>query len=173
MNSQDFKIYRSLEDLPAWNFFKARENDDLRYLYILDEYYDIEKLEIKPELIEVWQNLFDEYVDKFSFSKEHLKIMNLRRELEIAEAEYAISEDRFDLNKIRRTKRQLDELLEGNDDQGNSITFEEQVVLIEEWRKLAIDSKAIKCIRFFLLRQKFRDYARKSQIKQLFRTHGR
>lgn len=168
--SQTHKIYTSLEELPAWNFFKAREGEelDLRYLFKLDDYFNLDGVILVPELIEAWQKLFDEYVDKFSFSREHTEIMNLKREIEIAKAEYAISERRFDINKIRRAEKELDHLLEDDGD-GKSLTFEEQVIMLETWRKVAIDSRAITCVRFFTLRDRYREEARQSQINSLKR----
>lgn len=168
---QDLETFQSLEELPAWNFFKARENNDLRYLYKLDNYFKMDGVPQDQEILdELWERLFDEYCDKFSFTKEFLNIVHLRRDIAIAEGELAITEDRFVKNKIRRLKRQLDELLEPNED-GKALSFEEQVIQIENWRKIPIDSMKITCIRFFTIREQLNQEARKQKISNTMK-HG-
>ena len=81
------------------------------------------------------------------------------------------SESRWEINNIRRLKRKLNQLLEESED-GKTLTFEEQVIMLEDWRKISIESKKITCVRFFTLREKYREVAYKSQIKQLMRQHG-
>lgn len=173
------KYFKSLDELPAWNFFQVKQRENFAYLLKLDDYFgELPEVsdQVKPdgkggftseanELSKVWASLYDEYIDKFSLSREYLEILNLRRKITILEAQLAISEDRFILNKIRHAKRQLDDLLSTDDDGVVHNSFEEQIIAFENWRKIGIDSMKITSTKFFTLRKQLSEESRKQQIK--------
>ena len=165
------KTYRSLEDLPAWNFYQIRKNGDFRYLYKLEEYYDLEEIEPGEELPALWSDLFDQYIDTFGLGKEYKEALELRREIVILQAEVLMTKNTFLNNKIRHKQMRLDELTTTKDEQKIS-TFEEQVIALERWRKMPIDSKTITCVRFFYLMKQMNEEARKNQITNLMKSHG-
>lgn len=55
------KIYKSLDFLPIYNYYKISETGDLRYLYELEDYTCFEGLEVTSELKDIWNKIFSEH----------------------------------------------------------------------------------------------------------------
>ncbi len=64
------KVYNSIEDLPVWNFLKVLKTDDKRYLLILDNYFDLPKVD-DVDLFTAWQTIQTEIVDLNGISEEY------------------------------------------------------------------------------------------------------
>jgi len=59
------KSFRSIDDLPIWNFYQVKEKEDERYLYILEDYNDLP--ETWPDE-SIWQRIQDEVYEKVGFN---------------------------------------------------------------------------------------------------------
>lgn len=57
---EQLKIYKSLDKLPIYNYFKISETGDLKYLYITENYEEIEINDLN-ELQITWENIFSQH----------------------------------------------------------------------------------------------------------------
>jgi len=161
------KTYKTLEDLPAWNFYKIKEKNDVRYLYVMDDYSELP--EVNNVLNDIWVDVQFEYYDLIGLTKEEKQLFEIRKDIVILEAELAITQERFLLNKINRKKKELLKMYENKE--GVTLSFEEQIIMLENWRKIPIDSKKITCVRFFTLKKQYHEFAKNQLIKNTLNAH--
>lgn len=79
-----FTLYRSIEDLPMWNFRKVISTGDIRYLYILEYYKDLPKEHPKYEK---WDDIFWEYIEAKGVDNNFKLRLELKAKLAILENE--------------------------------------------------------------------------------------
>ena len=176
MKKDEFIIYKSIEDLPAWNFFKAKEGkeDELKYLFQLESYYDLDKINHNQqfELLTTWSNIHDEIINLNGITEKQIEIIRLQRQIIWFEIEILLNpEQRHLKNFIRQRTQQLKEL-RGEDDDNDEMSqkklnFEEQIVYLERWLKMPIDSKKISLAKFLTYKKQYSNEARKLTLKQL------
>lgn len=78
------RLYRGVDDCKMWNFRKVLETGDLRYLYKLEDYYELPKQ--YPEL-KVWEDLFWEYIEKKGLDHNFKMRIELKARIAILEYE--------------------------------------------------------------------------------------
>lgn len=91
MLNTKIKIYDSLEDLPVWNWDKANETKDLKYLLVTDNYKTYTpKKKVYEKLNVVWNDMSYDYFDFAGFSLDFLSLMNKKVQFQKMEIEYHI-----------------------------------------------------------------------------------
>ena len=130
------KYYRSIENLPQWNFDKILNTDDLRYLLVLDDYFDMDSVAIPKtlDLNAVWIKIFDEYIQTFGLSEAFQKKQRQKIKIAKLKLEMVLKENWGIEAIIRNEEKKLESESEGND-----ITMEELTAHIEKSRKMPID----------------------------------
>ena len=132
------KLYKSIDDLPQWNWVQIHKTDNLAYLKKLDSYRKIEK-EVTNELQDLWQTIYDEYLEEFGLSKEYIEHLNKKKEIARLKKEYILTGDRNILNLIDIEEAELIDSYTKTESQ----EFESVVVGIEKMQGIRIDPKKI------------------------------
>ena len=95
---KDNLVYRSIEDLPVWNFHQVNKTGDLGFLY--REYQKA----TDRKLLEYWQIIFDEYIQDMGISQVFKDYLRLKiRALEFYKQAYVDGE------KYKRVLAQIKE----------------------------------------------------------------
>jgi hypothetical protein len=66
--SIDCELYKSIDELPIYNFDMIRKTNDFRYLYKTN---DIEKIKKDESLEKQWEIIFNEYINEFGLSENY------------------------------------------------------------------------------------------------------
>lgn len=96
--------YKSIEELPVYNWFKIQETNDLRH--ILKKYGEVSKKELF-ELEKAITSLTDQYIDTFGISYEFRQQLELKRDIRVMEIDFFLTQDKFKLTFINHKKAQL------------------------------------------------------------------
>jgi hypothetical protein len=136
--SSQLNTFKSIDDLPQWNWVQIHKTDNLAYLKKLDSYRKIEK-EVTNELQDLWQTIYDEYLEEFGLSKEYIEHLNKKKEIARLKKEYILTGDRNILNLIDIEEAELIDSYTKTESQ----EFESVVVGIEKMQGIRIDPKKI------------------------------
>lgn len=81
------KLYTTIEDLPAYNWFKCVENKEYKYTLVDEKKY---KDELKDECEIAFNNLYCEFIDTFGISKELGDILALQNQILVLEIDLSL-----------------------------------------------------------------------------------
>lgn len=81
------KLYTTIEDFPAYNWFKCVEYKDYKYTLIDEKEY---KDELKEECEDAFNKLYCEFIDTFGISKELGDIVNLQNQILVLEIDLSL-----------------------------------------------------------------------------------
>jgi len=143
--SEEVEFYNSIDDLPIYNFHKIMVSNDLRSLVknkLSDKQYkrNIDKLGKK------WVSLYDEYLDHFGLSKSYLKILELQTKIAKLICQRWEKDDKTLVSIIQIEQSKLNDL---NGKKEKSSTFEEDIAVIEKYRKIGLDAKTTSVKMFY------------------------
>ena len=135
--SKQIELYKSIDDLPIYNFHKVMVTDDFRYLVknkISDKQYafNIDKIGKK------WITFYDEYLDHFGLTKSHEKVIEQQTKIAILTIKRWEKNDKSMEAVIEIEKQKLNEL---TGKKKKDSTFEEDVAVIEKYRGIGMDAK--------------------------------
>jgi len=144
--------YTHIEDLPLRNWRKITEKGDLTYTR-LDPNEGTRKEDFNhAEIIQ------DSFLGEFGFSAEQQRIFELQADIALLECDLVITDDNFLKNKIKRLRRELEEL------QGrNGSDFDEVIHYIEVWRRIEVNEATMTTKKFFKLLETYKKEVEKSK----------
>ena len=126
---QSLPLYRSIHDLPIWNWEQVKRTNDRRFLIVLVDYTVLPDIEVEER---VWNVMLDEYRKAFDgvastsyhFNKHLEYYIMLRDEVMMSCDEY---NPKLSVTKTRRMQmeRELEDMPKG------SQTIEEQAVIFQ------------------------------------------
>lgn len=102
-NTQPSKIYRSIDFLPVWNFFKIIETSDKKYLYKVDDYED---LEVKNNLDTTWMDILDQF-NAIKSDNESKEIERVQKKILTLETKMLIINGYITLLKCNPSKQEF------------------------------------------------------------------
>jgi len=148
------KLYRTIKDLPIWNWNETKKTGDKRYLIRLDDYDDLPKVKVPEEL---WRKLLNEYNNEFqdlgsigNFGYEKF----IEHQMLIKEELIASCDDNNPMLSSIITKRKMVEK-ELENLPKSSQTLEEQAIHMEIFFKIQFDVKLISTYRWFKYTQEY------------------
>lgn len=124
--------FNSIEDLPIYNWQKVNQTSDLTYLLKVRRPISGKESE---QLKNIWQNIFDEFIDTFDVPEYMKTILSLRRDIECLRVDMYIEKDRTLSAIIQVKELELKNLL-GNDKIDN---VNETTAHIEKYLGFRID----------------------------------
>ena len=140
------KYYRTIEDLPIWNFVKINETNDVRYMLKLDDYYDLPKNKIDVDLlIDTYSKIANDLFLKFGFDEKF--VGQKREEKELLIMNLRILSGEKHLSAILKIKEKQIDVAKSTIKTKNQ-SFEEKVVLLESYFKLNFDVYNMSVLRF-------------------------
>ena len=144
-SSKELELYKSIDDFPIYNFHKVMVTNDLRYLVKTEISEQTYKLNI-DKLGKKWISLYDEYLDHFGLSKSYLKILELQNKIAKLICQRWEKEDKTLVAIIQIEQSKLNDL---NGKKEKSSTFEEDIAVIEQYRKIGLDAKTTSVKMFY------------------------
>ena len=132
------KFYKNIEHLPVYNFSKVSEANDLRYLLILSDYFELPEISEKEykELFEVWERINDEVIDFNGVNAEYKAILRMQKSIALLKVEMIITGDKSIENIIKLKEIELLNMYPKQ-----KATIEENIIVLEIQLKMQIDSK--------------------------------
>lgn len=135
--TKSIDLYKSIDDLPIYNFHKVMLSDDFRFLVkhkISDKQYAF----YIDKLGEKWVSHYDEYLDHFGLSKAHSKIIDQQTKIAKLIIKRWEREDKSLESVIEIEQMRLKEL---SGKREKKSTFEEDIAVIEKYRGIGMDAK--------------------------------
>lgn len=130
-------MYKSIEDLPIYNFHKIMISSDLSYL-LKEKVKKKRLLKIHDKLENQWNLLYNEYLDHFGLSKNYKKIIDQETKICMLLINRWLKDDRSMENIIEIEELKLKEL---NSAKKKKTTFEEDIAIIEKYRGIGMNVK--------------------------------
>jgi hypothetical protein len=129
--------YKSIDDMPIYNFHQYMVTQDLKWLLEeTEKYKSTEKTD--QLLVDQWVILHDEYLKHFGISKNYKKVMEQEDKITKLMISRWLKDDASLETIIKIETMKLDEL-NGKKKKGSS--FEEDIAVIEKYRGIGLDPK--------------------------------
>jgi DNA primase large subunit len=103
--------YKSVSDLPIYNWFKIHETNDLKWLLITPTKVGLRR---RKALQEAFSKLYDEFIDTFGVSDDLKKITELRRDIRVLEIDMYLENDPSRETFIDIKKAEIQSIIESN-----------------------------------------------------------
>lgn len=151
---RSIKLYRSILDLPIWNWDQVKKTEDRRYLIKLKDYDELPKIEVPADL---WNDLLKQYKEDFEeqgtagyvFEKFVESQILLRDEVIMSCDEYNPN-----LSSTIVRRKQAEKELE-NMPTGGKQTLEDQAVVLEIFFKMSFDTRKTSTYRWYKYIQEY------------------
>ena len=125
-------LYKNIKELPTENYYNLLETGDLTLLLKQNiKNIDVEVLENKLEEIN------DEIIDSFGFSKEQKQIIYKEQQILWLTYQDQINPNSIYKTKLEIVKKDFEELVSD----GDKVDFYEIVAILEQYRGIALDLK--------------------------------
>jgi len=133
------KVYKSINDMPLYNWQKCLEGD-LRYVR-----EDLKDLKTNKEDFDV---VYDDYISKRGLGKEYKQYLDIIKKRALIQCDYLITKDRFKLTLIEVEDAKL-EGLKKNTNQQSSI--QQALIYLSKWLGYRLDWKQITVSEYYLI----------------------
>lgn len=138
------KYYDSIEDLPIWNWNKCHEKNDYTFLKINRVNSQVTKEEFK-KLREIWEKVFEEYINEFGFSKNFLAIMEKKKQIAFYQLDFIKTSDKSIRTLIEIAENELLDLI----GDGAKASFWKSKATIEKLLGFQLDAKTVTVVEFY------------------------
>lgn len=116
----------------------------------------------EEEDIKAFELIQDSYYDVFGLGKQYLEVLELKKDIALAECELVITSDNFIKNEIKRLKRELNNILtqsEGGD-------LSETLVHVSKWMGSQVKEKETTVLELYKMLEVMRKEAERMKQKQ-------
>ncbi len=134
------KYYNTIDTLPVFNYGKISELEDLRYLIIQSDYFELPKITEKEtaELFNVWENINDEIINYVGISEDYKSILRIKKAIALMKVDMITTGD-----KSLETLIELKQIELKNSYPQAKQELDESIIYIESVLKIPID--VMKC----------------------------
>ena len=141
------KFYRTIEELPIWNYNKVSESGDVRYLLKLEDYFELPDKGFKlKELAQTFVNIADELFEGFGVDERAITSMIEEKDILIMKLKWLAGEKTFKTSyKIKSKIKNDREAMVANKKQ----TFDERIVMLESYFKKDFDVYKMSVSKFY------------------------
>ena len=153
-NYLEVELYKSIDNLPQWNWNKIHQTGNLAYLKKLDTYRNVES-DLRCYLEIIFDNIYDDYIEEFGFSSRFLEIQEKKKEIARLKNKFIQTDEQFILTLIDIEEIDLNNLLK----EGGGDTFESICVEIEKRTGIEVDPRKITVYRYNNYLRNFKDKA--------------
>jgi hypothetical protein len=129
-------IYKSIEFLPIYNFYKIMDTNDLRYLLVLDNYFELP--EYNEDLTNIWEEIRNQLMTSQEIDDVLKRILSLMIEIEELKIDLEIFSDRSAQTWIELKEMKLESLMK-DFNKNETSDFYDKVANIENHFKRNID----------------------------------
>lgn len=171
----NIEIYKTLSDIPFYNWQKMYSEKNLGYLIVNKEnriFDNNPSLNIRLE--NAWNSIYDEYLKDFGLNDRMERVLELERQIGLLLCDLWIEDNKFLRNKIRILQKKLEREKALTEDDGESgSTYERQTVMIEKWLQSSIDTKKISARKYFTYIALIGEEAEKYKMRKAQRENGK
>ena len=130
------KYYNTIDTLPIFNYGKISELEDLRYLIIQSDYFELPKITEKEtaELFKAWENINDEIINYVGISEDYKSILRIKKAIALMKVELITTGD-----KSLETLIELKQLELKNYYPQKKNELDESIIYIESALKIPVD----------------------------------
>lgn len=141
------KFYRTIEELPIWNFEKINEQGDVRYMLKLDDYFELPEIGIDYDtLVDYFIQISDELFERFGVDDRAITNMMEEKDILMIKLKWLAGEKPFKTTyKIKNKIREDREAMVGDKKQ----TFEEKIIMLESYFKKDFDVYKMSVAKFY------------------------
>lgn len=141
------KFYRTIEELPIWNFDKINEQGDVRYMLKLDDYFELPAKGVDYDtLVDHFIQVSDELFERFGVDDRAITNMMEEKDILIMKLKWLAGEKSFKTTyKIKSKIREDREAMVGDKKQ----TFEEKIIMLESYFKKDFDVYKMSVAKFY------------------------
>ena len=134
------KYYNTIDTLPIFNYGKISELEDLRYLIIQPDYFELPKITEKEteELFKAWEHINDEIINYVGISEDYKTILRIKKAIALMKVELITTGD-----KSLETLIELKQLELKNYYPQKKNELDESIIYIESILKIPVD--VMKC----------------------------
>lgn len=134
------KYYNTIDTLPIFNYGKISELEDLRYLIIQSDYFELPKITEKEteELFKAWEHINDEIINYVGISEDYKSILRIKKAIALMKVELITTGD-----KSLETLIELKQIELKNSYPQAKQELDESIIYIESALKIPID--VMKC----------------------------
>jgi len=141
------KYFRTIEDLPIWNFEKVSETGDIRYILKLEDYFELPEEGFNPDtLVDVFIKVSDDLFDNFGVDDKAITKMIEEKDLLILKLRW-LSGERT-MKAIFNIKNKIVEERESQKGPTKQ-SFNERIVMLESYFKKDFDVYKMSVSKFY------------------------
>jgi hypothetical protein len=133
------KHYKSLDDIPLYNWNKCM-NGDLKYIRLDMQEHNDNELHFKE--------LYDTYIKERGLGKDYKNYLSILKKKALLQCDYLITKDRFKLTQIEIEDAKLESLTK---DKGESISIEKSLIYLSKWLGYRLDWKQVTANEYYLI----------------------
>ncbi len=104
--------------------------------------------EITDQDLEQWNNIYDQYIEKYGLSELYKKLLETMREKALAELEFVTTGDNFKKTEISLLEEKLKTMVNNN---GKGMTIDESLVHLSKWLGYRVDVFKTSVTEYFTL----------------------
>lgn len=140
------KYYNTIDTLPIFNYGKISELEDLRYLIIQSDYFELPKITEKEteELFKAWEHINDEIIDYVGISEDYKSILRIKKAIALMKVELITTGD-----KSLETLIELKQIELKNSYPQKKNELDESIIYIESVLKIPIDVMTCSVKKYF------------------------
>ena len=141
------KYFRTIEDLPIWNFEKVSETGDIRYILKLEDYFELPEEGFNPDdLVRVYVKVSDDLFDNFGIDDRTITKMIEEKDLLMLKLRWLSGERTVKaIHDIKNKIVQERESQKGPTKQ----SFNERIVMLESYFKKDFDVYKMSVSKFY------------------------
>lgn len=155
------QLYRSIETLPIWNFKKIQEKKDLRYLYKLDDYENIQQT--SEGLQEIWDDIYFQWLDEFGEPSQAAEFRRTKTMYWLSFWKLVATGDNSIKNELNIYENKLKRIQGENNKIGK---FSKEVEAVERHRNIVLDVFTIPVIKWYRYVEALEQEIKETKIKQ-------
>lgn len=133
--------YSDLYEFPLFNWMKCNEG---QIIYVRKEITPESEVSQLDE--EIWEALYDQYIQKYGLSKLYKKMIAIMKEKALLECTFVMTRDRFKLTQIEIKEEELRSAMANN---GNGMTIDQALIYLSKWIGYRLNPKEITVVEYF------------------------
>lgn len=137
-----FEVYRSIEDLPIYNFKKVIETGS--YLYMIKK--GTFKRKYVKDIIDAWQDCYNEYIQTFGLNSLYKAVLMQEEKIARLKLDRWLKDLKHLNAIIKAEESRLSEMMKPS--KGKK-SFEEDIAIIQKYNGVALDPKKTSTKMFF------------------------
>lgn len=140
------RYYNTIDTLPIFNYGKISELEDLRYLIIQPDYFELPTITEKEtaELFKAWEHINDEIINYVGISEDYKSILRIKKAIALMKVELITTGD-----KSLETLIELKQIELKNSYPQKKNELDESIIYIESVLKIPVDVMTCSVKKYF------------------------